>query len=65
LGVELTEEQIRKVTEANTFESRKKEFGRGHAIYRSGKSSFGIKFQNMIFFLRSDKSFTDSLALFF
>ncbi|KAF6024647.1 SULT6B1 [Bugula neritina] len=38
LGVDLTEEQIRKVTEANTFESKKKEVGRGHAVYRSGKS---------------------------
>jgi len=35
--VDLTEEQIRKVTEANTFESKKKEVGRGHAVYRSGK----------------------------
>jgi len=37
LGVELTEEQIRKVTEANVFENKKKEVGKGHAIYRSGK----------------------------
>ncbi|KAF6021212.1 SULT6B1 [Bugula neritina] len=38
LGVELTEEQIHKVTEANVFENKKKEVGKGHAIYRSGKS---------------------------
>jgi len=37
LGVELTEEQIRKVTEANVFENKKKEAGRGHVIYRQGK----------------------------
>ncbi|KAF6021208.1 SULT6B1 [Bugula neritina] len=38
LKLDLTEEQINKITEANTFESRKKEFGRGCVFYRKGKS---------------------------
>jgi len=37
LDISLTEEQIQRITKANTFENKKKEQGKGNIIYRSGK----------------------------
>jgi len=37
LNISLTEEQIQRITKANTFKNKKKEQGKGNFIYRSGK----------------------------
>ncbi|KAF6021207.1 SULT6B1 [Bugula neritina] len=38
LDIKLTKEQIRRISNANTFDHKKQEAGKGHVLYRLGKS---------------------------
>jgi len=39
LDIKLTKEQIRRISNANTFDHKKQEAGKGHVLYRLGNYS--------------------------
>jgi len=61
LDIKLTEEQITRISKANTFDHKKQEAGKGHVLYRLGNYSNTI----IIVFEENYKLFEEKFMLFY